>query len=705
MLLNIEKNFAQAIQRIGPSEKTKAGTLLSIIPDRTGWADFLVFVRSEWGTWENNFEQYPGCLVLLYCGLAFYEYEDKELWLHFEKAIEKSLPQNQRDRINAVFASITKNFGLKMKTRSNGTDFVGTAVYHIGIPLSLWDGFLEVCKWALWRKDWKTLSEEEWADAIDKRAGSRRRLKRFLVENRESASTFIREILEAREILNNDNRLTINDIAQASILRVEYFDEVPETAEFLRENNPDSLFQDRARLVWDDQRRKISLYLPAVKQEKLPANWCIGTHVQKANTAPDEVLLNAEAFHSSLLLSLQFRKNSEAQRLRGLEPWGLFDLESSGRQVVNPNRDELPLKNYLLVSKKQIDVISREGFDEDGNPPNEQFELSDGVTCFVTRLWPTGKYAELCLREQDGRKRTIRFRTKAKIEARFFAGKGEHAAYFSRLHDRVKLEQWPVLCVSIPRGYFRSNNDELDEKFKVFIDDNLADGQWECSTLMDDDREFYFWEWSSIRPVMEIVKSGIGKSLKDLDKFCRFPSLKGDRLLSIKSPEFTIPYKISKEEPKEGMGICWKNLPGAFLPWFLLCQSREGMKWDDLMLAKDIIAPNLRISHSLLRKYEDQGLLLQRGHKWEIRQSRVALKRLSDGRCQMEYCGDPSILWGLYRRMFYESPNNELPIIEIIDRKDGIPYLEINWHQYLLSVLEKYLRNQNVIIVRQLWTH
>ena len=32
------------------------------------------------------------------------------------------------------------------------------AAYHIGVPLSLWDGLLEVCEWALLQDDWKDLS-------------------------------------------------------------------------------------------------------------------------------------------------------------------------------------------------------------------------------------------------------------------------------------------------------------------------------------------------------------------------------------------------------------------------------------------------------------------------------------------------------------------------------------------------------------------
>jgi hypothetical protein len=287
---------------------------------------------------------------VLYAGLAFYKYAENTFWPQFSESVGiDPLPANQQHKINDAFAKAAKYFGLTLKSRDNGTDFVGSAVYHIGIPLSLWDGFLDICKWALWRKDWKTLAEEEWVDAVGKLAGGRRRLQRFLIDNRESADSFIQEILDAREVLSSDPGLNINNIAQASILRAEYFDEVPETAEFLRPKNPDSLFQDRARLTWDNQRRRISLYLPAVERDLLPACWRIGTKTQKAAANPDEIVLNSAAFHNLLFLTLESGQHNETQRLCGLDPWGLFDLESGGRQVVNPNRDELPLKSYLLA--------------------------------------------------------------------------------------------------------------------------------------------------------------------------------------------------------------------------------------------------------------------------------------------------------------------------------------------------------------------
>ncbi len=709
MLTDWESDFEQKIQQINHAKKNQAGALLPVIPDHWKWDAFQTSVKSEWEHWRDDLEQYPACLVLLYCGLAFYEYEDNTFWPQFSKSVgSETFSPNQQSKINSIFAGAAQHFGLKLKPRCNGTDYVGSAVQCIGIPLSLWNGFLDICEWALWREDWKTLTDEEWTEAVAKRSGGRQRLKKFLIDNRESASSFVQEMLDARAKLTNDMNLTIGEISQASILRVEYFDEVPETADFLRPKNPDSLYQDRARLIWDEQQRRISVQLPVVPQGQLPATWRVDAHSQSAAPSPDELLLNSAAFHNPLLLTLELKNRSEPQRMRGVEPWGLFDIEGGGC-LINPNRDELPLKSYVLVSNKEIEFLSREGFYEDENPVNEQFELEDGTTCFITRLWPTGKYAELRLKDggDTPKTKTIRFKTRAKIEARFFVGKGEHAAYFSRIEDKVKIEEWPVLCVLIPRGYFQDDKAELDRKFKVFIDGNLAGGQWENPvTQTDGDRKCYFWKWSGTRPVTK-VKAGTGTSLQELPNLISFPYLKGDLILSIESPCFTVQYKIYKDDQKPGMGKCWKNLPGNFLPMFLLCQSTEGMKWEDLLLAKNVIAPSLFFSSYMLHKYARHGFLMQQGHRWLIRESRASLNLIDYNRCQLNYCGDPSILWGLYCHMYaiiQNKQNNELPVIEVADKKGKAPYLQMVWPWGRRRNLETYLKRQRVVIGESLWT-
>ena len=225
---------------------------------------------------------------MLYCGLAFYEYDENRFWPQFAKVVgSEELPANQQSEINTAFATAARRFGLELKLRGNGTDFVGSAVNLIGIPLSLWDGFLEVCDWALWRKDWRSLSDEEWSEMVEKRSGSRTRLRRFLTENRESASGFIKDVLDVREILSGDPQLTIGDIARASILRPEYFDDVPETADFLRPQDPDSLFRFRVRLIWDEQRQNISLLLPAIAATA-PRFMVRGFTPPRAAPSPDE---------------------------------------------------------------------------------------------------------------------------------------------------------------------------------------------------------------------------------------------------------------------------------------------------------------------------------------------------------------------------------------------------------------------------------
>lgn len=534
-LKNWENSFASAIQKIALPKRSRAGVLLSVVPDHSQWDDYLSSIRTEWQNWRPTLWQHQSCLLVLYAGLAFYEYDENTFWPQFAKSVGSDpLPANQQQEINGAFAKATKYFGLELKLRDNGTDFVGSAVHYIGIPLSLWDGFLGICEWALWRADWKTLSDEEWKEAVEKRAGGRQRLKRFLTGNRDTASSFIQEILDVRDILASDTNLTISSLLKASILRAEYFDEVPETAEFLR-LNPDFLFQDRARLIWNEQRKQLCLQLPSVEQEKLPATWHVGTHSQGAAPSPDALILNSGAFRNPLLLTLESGNHSETQRLRGVDSWGLFDTEGGGR-LVNMNRDELPLKSYTLVSLKKIEIL-REGFDENENPVNEQFELADGTPCFVTRLWPTGKYAEVRVQDGNQVQRIIHFKSRTRIEICFFVGWGRKAAYFSRpTPNKIKMDHLPVLCVSIPNNYFRNNDVELARSFKVLIDGKSASGRWERRNVhVSTDSEFYNWKWDK-RPFLE-RKPGINilTSFAQLRDAYRSPDLGGNRTIAIES--------------------------------------------------------------------------------------------------------------------------------------------------------------------------
>ena len=708
-LADWEKRFAEAIGRVKCAEGKVRAALLPVIPDRATWEEFLTCVGAEWKNWKARLSERPSCLVMLYCGLAFYEYDENTFWPQFAKVVgSEGLPVNQQTDINGAFATAASHFRLTMKHRDHGTDFVGSAVNQIGIPLSLWDGFLEISDWALWRKDWRSLSDQEWTEAVEKRSGSRKRLRHFLIENRESASGFIQELLDAREILSSDLTLTIKDIAQASVLRAEYFDDVPETADFLRPQDPDSLFRYRVRLILDEHRRNISLLLPSINRDKLPALWCVGSRRQEAAPAPDELILNSDAFSNSLLVTLQVGNEQETQRLRGINEWGLFDVENGGR-FMNLSRDQLPLKTYILASLHEVEVLSRDGFDDSENQVNERFEFSDGTACFLTRFFPTGKHAQLSLKTDNQSPRTIRFKTRAKVEARFIIGWGAKAAHFNRTPDgKIKIDHLPIPCVAIPNGYFKNNSTELDQGFKILIDDKAAAGWWEHVDVHDAvDRDYYRWKWNKTiwlehRPGVTTLKS-----LSQLNDAYKSPDLRGDRKISIEARPHICENLAVRIVGREGEAInrCWQNLPGTFLPMFLLCQSIDGIKWEDLVLAKDVIAPQARFSPYMLHKYERLGFTVLRGRRWFIRENRAESKVLQESLFELNYCGDPSILWGLYRRMICDIPGENLPIIQVSDRRGEVAYLKMTWPLQCRAEIEKYLQRNNVTVSGPLWTH
>ena len=70
-----EDKFRETLQRIDESKRQKAGALLSALPNHADWDAFIDLVKTEWQSWRNDLYQLPYCLIVLYDGLAFYEYD------------------------------------------------------------------------------------------------------------------------------------------------------------------------------------------------------------------------------------------------------------------------------------------------------------------------------------------------------------------------------------------------------------------------------------------------------------------------------------------------------------------------------------------------------------------------------------------------------------------------------------------------------
>jgi hypothetical protein len=266
---NWDVKFEDAIDRLSDSDKHKAGILLSIIPGREEWKEFKNCCRAAWPEWHNKLADYKYCLIVLFAGIAFFEYDDNEFWPHFSRAVGvQDLPANQQSEINSKFAKFASEIGLKVLQHEHSRDYVGTAVYFAGIPLSLWGHFINICEWALWQEEWNSYSEEDWEEIVRRRTGSIPRLHNFLISNRQTATDYIFSMLDARKLLSNDFRLTLADLKPNSILRDEYLEDIPETVEFLRRYNPESLLKDKIRLIWNHDKYSFDLQLPGIASNK-----------------------------------------------------------------------------------------------------------------------------------------------------------------------------------------------------------------------------------------------------------------------------------------------------------------------------------------------------------------------------------------------------------------------------------------------------
>src|SRR5712692_7436093 len=105
-LADWEEYFRAKIQRGGRSNGASRAVLLPVVPDRITWDAFLTSVRGEWENRKSQLSERPSCLLMLYCGSAFYEYDENRFWPQFAKVVgADDLPANQQTEINGVFAT------------------------------------------------------------------------------------------------------------------------------------------------------------------------------------------------------------------------------------------------------------------------------------------------------------------------------------------------------------------------------------------------------------------------------------------------------------------------------------------------------------------------------------------------------------------------------------------------------------------------
>jgi hypothetical protein len=660
-------------------------------------------MRREWWHWEFAFTLNPACLVILYDGAAFYNYRSGAFWEDFARGLGLDpLPPNAQAAINRHFYRAAGLYGLRVVAGN----YVGSAVAHIGIPISMWEAFLLVCQWALWTDHWDQLDSSAWREAMERRLGGRKLLINFLVSNRKTATDFVREMLDARQLLSADKNLTISDAAELVFLRSEYFEEVPETADFLRPDDPESLLADRARLAWNEERQTISLHLPPVPSELLPALWrCSGRQSSAASTA-SEMEINSAAFERFLRLEMADR----LQRVAGIDGWALYDEVKS--RFVNRERDLLPLSQYTVISRHRLQP-QLEGWSQDPDDPTTDLEyrLRDGTQIFLTRLFPDSRRPRLTI----GGK-CLKFAQRRGVELRVFCGGVQKdAARFSLLADgTVRTERWPRPFLEVPLSLI--SDDAIAEEFTVFVDGQPARGKWvtfaydpEHSTAENAEVAFCFWRWDENPIAAPTLPTITARSFSALDRQVaerRADDCNRRHTLYVESRRlgrlaFGSARHCHFELLSPTPDAIWPTGWDDYITWVFLSQVQDYATWTEVCFAREAVTMwaniNLNSVYHQIHKLERHGFLVSRGHSYCDFKSRISFTSPPNGALHGEYCGLTSSL--------YEVIRAATPLhIAVVPREPGRPAkLNIDWPQCERYRVRDACQKTGIQIVARLW--
>ena len=661
-------HFESQFYKIAAERRLKPGAFLSVVPQEAEWEKYLGFIRREWRF--GRITEFPFCLLTLYAGVGFYDYESGDFWKPFAEAVGvKSVSPMQYHQLNDFFFSHAKEVGLETLESSRGKDFVGTAIFQIGVPLTFWQDFLKICENLWWREDWENFSSDEWENLVNRKVGGLARLKRFLVGNPKTARRFVAEVHDIKRLVASGEN--VGEILQMSFLRPEHFVVAPETEQFIspQKSLEKSLaFLNRFQLIFNINEAKISVYLPPVAAAELPAVWRSGEIERRADIYQQEFPINRHAFQSKITLEFAGASKNEIKKLEGIENWAIFDDDTN--RLVNVERANLPLKSYTIVSSAPLEEIALKGFDEEITP-NEKFHLRDGFECFINRLSPMERKAQvsfIC----GGEKRELKFRTKNRVEIFLLAGLDGDAAQFRLYENTLKTDCLPVPCLILPTDLFDEEEIDLAEKFKVSLDAQTSAGNWEKSRE-DNNQTFYFWRWDSTT-----------KARKKM-------------ILRIESEGLAIKkeFKIEVLQAKSNLADCWSNLPDKFLPFVLLAQpnfkSDKGTTFDEMREIKEIIQPRGRfVSIGFFHFYQNLGVLKSSGNRWQFAKSKIHFGAENDVNF-LKFCGNPSSLWQTLRYLAEKLPNAEFGKIEVVSKKGDITHLFLDLTKEQRILGEKYV--------------
>jgi hypothetical protein len=639
--------------------RQRLGGCLGALPEADSMGSFLSEAKDVWcGGWNYSPRRYPHLLLRLYHCVAFLKYEGNRFWDAFASVLgEQSIPANRQTEINASFAHIAEHLGLQVLEHQ----YVQSAVRHVGIPVRVWRGFIQVCEKLLAAGDgWQRWSVESWQNHLTMWLGARKNLIDFFVKNRDTASEWVAEIHAARSMLFENPNYTLDDIKEVVVLRPEYFEAVPETALFLRPSDPESLFWDRPRLRYQNDNGVVSITLEAPRitdESLLPGTWRFGEIERAASTNPVSLKLNSAAFNEALTLKL-WRRDGETKpfNLQGIAPWALWS-ESLKAFVASAAR-ELPVNAYTLISKRQLDFTERKGWledDDDETRWNVEHVMGDDTPCFVTQLQPGEKRASLTIAGSH----RIDFAPRERLELRVFPSRSERFQLKIDKEGVLHLSKWPNFIVKLPHGMLGATKEDtlaiLNNEFRLFCDGERISGEWHESACREEDEFYHFVvrEGIDFPPAM---RGDAWRPTQTLNGFANLAIEQRQRAAEPVQPfavqlqssrHGIIPFgdsasvhlAVAKCPSKDHLQKLWVKYED-YMPWFLLSVTQDCATWEKIVIAHEMMDGGrvlCRLNRWAFVKIERLGMMTQRGQRWTDFQSRIHFGRHEQG-CFMIRC-------------------------------------------------------------------
>jgi len=237
-------------------------------------------------------------------------------------------------------------------------------------------------------------------------------------------------------------------------------------------------------------------------------------------------------------------------------------------------------------------------------------------------------------------------------------------------------------------------DDDIPLEFTVWLDGKRALGKW---TLYEYDppnvesenaeRAFYFWKWDEQPIPPPSAPITIQRSFSALTTGVIQPrtlNWTGEHALHVESrrlgrlsfgTERDCKFVLVQPTPDH----LWPNNWGDYMACVLLAQVQDEATWEKVRFACEATAMwadiNLNAVYYQIRKLEQHGFLVARGHRYLNFQSRITLTKIPGNAFRGEFCGLSSKL--------YELARSVPPLkITVAPPDRGYPAkVYIDWHQ------------------------